>query len=126
MRFPDSRLTVTWLCHSFTQHTQYTGNEYPQKKTIQRKAEKEAITRAQAAKGCLWYAIAMYIPSYYARILIYQLYLGSETRIYRPTVVDPTQNFVPRQRLDRESDPAVSGKPMKQFVPAQTSAGTSR
>ncbi|KAH8555762.1 hypothetical protein BGW37DRAFT_147081 [Umbelopsis sp. PMI_123] len=51
---------------------------------------------------------------------------GSETRIYRPTVVDPSQNFVPRQRLDREFDSSSSVRPMKQFVPAQMSAGTSK
>ncbi|GAB5589494.1 hypothetical protein Unana1_04394 [Umbelopsis nana] len=51
---------------------------------------------------------------------------AGETRIYRPTVVDTTQNFVPRQKGVGDFDHQTSNRPMKQFVPAQVSAGTSR
>ncbi|KAI9287604.1 hypothetical protein BC943DRAFT_288939 [Umbelopsis sp. AD052] len=52
---------------------------------------------------------------------------ANEARIYESTVVSPYEHhFLPSERLDRTSAPEVAGKPMKQFVPAQTSAGTSR
>ncbi|CAO3675763.1 unnamed protein product [Umbelopsis vinacea] len=53
---------------------------------------------------------------------------AGETRIYRPTVVDTTQNFVPREKRDRpgEFENSNTSRPVQQFVPAQVSAGTSR
>jgi hypothetical protein len=101
LRFVTHPLTVTGLATQLTMssHRKKPFSAKQKKKQLQERKQRKA---GNGTNGCL--------------------------AIYRPTVVDTTQNFVPRQKGDRpgEFEHSNTSRPVQQFVPAQVSAGTSR